>query len=110
MSDPRIKQLRIKTGIVKRCGKEIVMYQKEAEQAKEKIKKMKEEGQDEYYIKKEDNLLQETLTVIPDCQRRFTNAYNELKALVDDEVELADDAIYQAAKAQIEESAVLLIG
>ncbi|CAL4208427.1 unnamed protein product [Meganyctiphanes norvegica] len=86
MADPRIKELRIKTGIVKRCGKEILMYQKEADQIKEKIKKMQAEGQDAYLIQKQDGLLQETLNVIPDCQKRFTNTYNELKDLVDNEV------------------------
>merc|ERR1719247_3943885 len=104
MADPRIKELRIKTGIVKRCGKEILMYQKEADQIKEKIKKMQAEGQDAYLIQKQEGLLQETLNVIPDCQKRFTNTYNELKNLVDNETELADDEIYKAAKAQIEES------
>lgn len=44
MADPRIRQLRIKTGVVKRCCKEKISYEKEAEQIQEKIKKMQEEG------------------------------------------------------------------
>ena len=44
MADPRIKQLRIKTGVVKRTYKEMISYQKEAEQIQEKIKKMQENG------------------------------------------------------------------
>lgn len=108
MADPRLKDMRIKTGIVKRCGKEIGMYQKEAQQIKDKIKKMQEEGEEVYYIKKQDGLLQETMSVIPDCQKRFNNAYGELKALVEAETELAEDEIYKAAKAQIEESASIV--
>lgn len=108
MADPRIKEIRIKTGIVKRVGKEITMYQKEAQQIKDKIKKMQDEGQEVYYIKKQDGLLQETLSVIPDCQKRFDNAYIELKALLEAETELEEDEIYQAAKLQIEESASIL--
>lgn len=108
MADPRIKEMRIKTGVVKRVGKEITMYQKEAQQIKDKIKKMQDEGQEVYYIKKQDGLLQETLSVIPDCQKRFDNAYSELKALIEAETELEEDEIYQAAKLQIEESASLV--
>jgi len=108
MADPRIKEIRIKTGVVKRCGKEILMYQKEADQIKEKIKKMQAEGQDVYMIQKQDGLLQETLNVIPDCQKRFKTNYEELKALVDAETELAEDEVYKAAQAQLEESGSLL--
>ena len=47
MSDPRIKQLKIKTGVLKRVGKEKLSYRKEADQQKAKIEKMKEEGREE---------------------------------------------------------------
>ncbi|KAK7082919.1 hypothetical protein SK128_011441 [Halocaridina rubra] len=105
MADPRIKQFRIKTGVLKRTCKEKISYEKEAEQIQEKIAKMQEEGQDVYYIKKQDQLLQETLTVIPDCQKRLNAAYHDLKALVDTETELEEAEEYQAAKVTVEESA-----
>ncbi|XP_069181530.1 tubulin-specific chaperone A [Procambarus clarkii] len=104
MADPRIKQLRIKSGILKRCCKEKISYEKEAEQIQEKIKKMQDEGQDVYYIKKQDLLLQETQTVIPDCQKRLNSAYQDLKALVDAETELEEAEEYLAAKTVIEET------
>ena len=47
-----LQALRIKTGVVKRTGKEKVMYRKEADKEKEKIEKMKAEGKDEADIKK----------------------------------------------------------
>lgn len=47
MSDPRLKQIKIKTGVLKRVGKEKLSYRKEADQQKAKIEKMKEEGRDE---------------------------------------------------------------
>ena len=50
--DPRIRQLKIKTGVLKRSGKEKLSYQKEADQQKAKIEKMKAEGRDEYEVKK----------------------------------------------------------
>jgi tubulin-specific chaperone A len=42
MADPRVKTLRIKSGIVKRITKEKVMYINEAEKQVEKVQKMKE--------------------------------------------------------------------
>lgn len=44
MADPRIKTLKIKTGVVKRLTKEKLMYIKEAEQQREKVEKLKLSG------------------------------------------------------------------
>lgn len=44
MADPRLKQLKIKTGVVKRLAKEKVMYEKEAETQRNRIQKFKDEG------------------------------------------------------------------
>lgn len=43
-------------------------------------------GQEVYYIKKQDQLLQETQNVIPDTQKRLNAAYHDLKTLVETEV------------------------
>lgn len=50
--DPRLKALKIKTGVVKRTGKEKLSYRKEADQQKAKVDKMKAEGKDEADVKK----------------------------------------------------------
>ena len=62
MSDPRLKQIKIKTGVLKRVGKEKLSYRKEADQQKAKIEKMKEDGKDEVgkivcYISDKSNIL-----------------------------------------------------
>jgi tubulin-specific chaperone A len=44
MADPRIKALRIKTGIVKRLTKEKVMYEKDADAQRQRLQKFKDEG------------------------------------------------------------------
>jgi tubulin-specific chaperone A len=44
MADPRIKTLRIKTGIVRRLAKEKVMYEKDADAQRKRIQKYKNEG------------------------------------------------------------------
>lgn len=51
MSDPRIRILKIKTGVVKRLAKEKVTYEKEAAQQRERIQKLKEQDKDGYDIK-----------------------------------------------------------
>lgn len=46
MSDPRIRTLKIKTGVVKRLAKEKVTYEKEAAQQRDRIQKFKDQGED----------------------------------------------------------------
>lgn len=55
--DPRLKKLRIQTGVVKRCGKEKLSYRKEADMQRAKIEKMKADGKDEADIKKMNEVL-----------------------------------------------------
>jgi tubulin-specific chaperone A len=86
MADPRIKQLKIKTGVLKRVGKEKLSYRKEADQQKVKIEKMKDDGKDEHDIKKMGEVLQETLMMIPDCHRRLVAAHGEVSAMMETEV------------------------
>lgn len=70
MADPRIRQLKIKTGVVKRIAKEKVVYEKETELQRNRIQKYKDEGKDEHNIRKQEEILQEALMMVPDCQRR----------------------------------------
>jgi tubulin-specific chaperone A len=49
MADPRIKALRIKTGIVKRLTKEKVMYEKDADVQRRRIQTLKDQGKNSYF-------------------------------------------------------------
>uniref|UniRef100_A0A8C8W3E5 Tubulin-specific chaperone A n=1 Tax=Peromyscus maniculatus bairdii TaxID=230844 RepID=A0A8C8W3E5_PERMB len=60
MADPRMRQIKIKTGVVKWLVKEKVMYEKEAKQQEEKIEKMKAEDGEHYAIKKQAEILGST--------------------------------------------------
>lgn len=75
MADPRLKTIKIKTGVVKRVTKEKIVYERELEEQKEKIEKFKQAGKDEYDIKKQEEVLQECLMMIPECKRRFVGIY-----------------------------------
>ncbi|XP_039323639.1 tubulin-specific chaperone A isoform X1 [Saimiri boliviensis] len=82
MADPRVRQIKIKTGVVKRLVKEKVMYEKEAKQQEEKIEKMRAEDGENYDIKKQVEILQESRMMIPDCQRRLEAAYLDLQQIL----------------------------
>lgn len=44
MADPRLRQIKIKTGVVTRITKEKVSYEKETENEKRRLEKLKEAG------------------------------------------------------------------
>lgn len=110
MADPRLKQLKIKTGVVKRLAKEKVMYEKEAETQRNRIQKFKDEGKDDHDVRKQEEVLQESLMMVPDCQRRLAKAYEELKALVDGEKELSQHEDYSTAVKVLDEAKLQLPG
>lgn len=45
MADPRLKQIRIKTGVVNRIAKEKQSYEKETETEKNRLLKLKDNGE-----------------------------------------------------------------
>ncbi|XP_011797508.1 PREDICTED: tubulin-specific chaperone A-like [Colobus angolensis palliatus] len=75
MAEPRVRQIKIKTGVVKRLVKEKVMYEKEAKQQEEKIEKMRAEDGENYDIKKQ----------ILDCEKDLeeTEEYKEARLVLD---------------------------
>lgn len=70
MADPRLRQITIKTGVVKRLTKEKTVCEKEVDQQKARMVRLKAEGKDEHVMKKEEEILQETLMMVPDAHRR----------------------------------------
>ncbi|XP_055730012.1 tubulin-specific chaperone A isoform X1 [Salvelinus fontinalis] len=127
MADPRIRQIKIKTGVVKRSKqrlfwtkdtlsniltedhqklvKEKVMYVKETRQQEEKIERLKAEACDEeadseakYVIKKQLEVLQESKMMIPDCHRRLTIAHADLSQILETEEDLAEAEEYKEAR------------
>lgn len=75
------------------------MYEKEAEAEEAKLTKMKNEGKDEYDVRKQvrrgrvdvpvtpqgfaqREILDESRNMIPDCKRRLDMAYADLKSIL----------------------------
>lgn len=104
MSDPRIRTLKIKTGVVKRLAKEKVTYEREAAQQRERIQKLKEQDKDGYDIKKQEEVLQECLMMVPDSQRRLVKAFEELKKIIDSEQDLKETEDYIEAEKVLQEA------
>eukprot|EP00894_Picocystis_sp_ML_P001984 jgi/Pico_ML_1/52501/g3198.t2 len=75
-----IRMVKIKTGTVKRLHKDLNLYKKEFEDQQKKVDRMKEEGCDEHDIKQQVQVLNETVTMIPDCRQRLEAALIDLKS------------------------------
>lgn len=70
-----------------------------------KIEKMKTEGKDEADIKKMNEVMQESLMMIPDCHRRLQKATDELKPLYEElEKEFPESKEVEEAKLALETS------
>ncbi|KAF4076943.1 hypothetical protein AMELA_G00202480 [Ameiurus melas] len=102
MADPRIRQIKIKTGVVKRLAKEEVLYIKEAKQQEEKVERMKAEAGDEYVIRKQMEVLQESRMMIPDCHRRLAMAHADLQQLLEMEVDVEESEEYKEARSVLD--------
>ncbi|XP_061658151.1 tubulin-specific chaperone A [Syngnathoides biaculeatus] len=102
MADPRIRQIKIKTGVLKRLAKEEASYRTEAKQQEEKIEQLKAAAADAFLIKQHMASLQETIMMIPDSRRRMTVAHADLLQLLEAEEDLSESAEYQEAKSVLE--------
>lgn len=104
--DPRIRNIKIKTGVLKRVTKEKTMYEKEAEDQEKKVEKMKQDGKDEHDIRKQIEVLEESRMMIPDCKRRIRAAYADLQSHVTQAQDLNEAEECQTAAALLEEHVV----
>ncbi|KAL3866750.1 hypothetical protein ACJMK2_044026 [Sinanodonta woodiana] len=110
MADPRLKPIKIKTGVVKRLAKEKQSYIKESNQEEAKWQKMKDDGKDEHDVRKQHEVFQESANMIPDSNRRLKQAYAELEQLLEKEADLAETEEFQAAKTVLDEAKVVMDG
>ncbi|PVU85464.1 hypothetical protein BB559_006992 [Furculomyces boomerangus] len=87
MSSTRL--LKIKTGSLKRLVKDKDVYLMEAEEVKKRIENLKAKNADEWDIKKQAScidfyeVLEETLDMLPGCDKRIAVAYEDLQNLLE---------------------------
>lgn len=108
MADPRLRQLKIKTGVVKRLTKEKLVYEKEVDQQRAYIEKLKRDGKDEYEIRKQEEVLQESLMMVPDCQRRLVRGYDDLNNVLENENDLKNTEDFAIALKVLEDAKLQL--
>ncbi|CAK9293590.1 unnamed protein product [Gordionus sp. m RMFG-2023] len=77
-----LNTLKIKSGVVKRYANDIKMYKYEIEKQSQKIKTMKSNNDDEYDIRKQEEVLQESVSMISRSKYNFINAYDDLNNIM----------------------------
>lgn len=52
MADPRLRQITIKSGVLRRLAKEKTVYEREVDQQKARIERLRAEGKDDHVLRK----------------------------------------------------------
>ncbi|KAG7670097.1 hypothetical protein Ndes2526B_g06484 [Nannochloris sp. 'desiccata'] len=104
-----VRNLGIKTGSVRRLGKEMVMYREEEQREQAKVQKMKANNADQYDLKHAENVLAESVAMVHDTHQRLKTAVKELEEFMEENTLLISQAPeFQAAKEEVEKATALL--
>lgn len=76
------QQLRIKSGILQRLIREYESYQQEIQSDLNRIFKLKTDGADGYSIRKQEQVLNETIMMVPNTRGRLQQAINNLSDFI----------------------------
>ncbi|KAL5966741.1 Tubulin-specific chaperone A [Taenia solium] len=98
VQDPRLRQLKIKTNVVKRISKDKAKYEEELVDLQRDLEEKKASGADEYTIKKTCELIDESRMMVSDCSSRLARAVDVLATAVADCEDLSSHEEYQCAQ------------
>lgn len=59
-------------------------------------------GEDEHVLRKQEEIIQESAMMVPDCQKRLTAAYADLKMIIETEKDLMETEEFQNALKALE--------
>ncbi|KAG6879452.1 hypothetical protein C0992_002583 [Termitomyces sp. T32_za158] len=107
LNDVARRQLKIKSGVVKRLFKEHALYTKEAEEQQKKLDKFVAEGAEDWDIKNGTRMMEEANKMIVDSANRLGKAAGELRDLINEGKKnpaLADDEELLKAEEILEEA------
>ncbi|KAI9224255.1 tubulin binding cofactor A [Blastocladiella britannica] len=96
------RNLKIKASTVKRLAKDITVYKEEARRQQERIENLETSGADIHDVRKQQEVLQETLVMIPDTKRRLEGAFAELEGLLATATHLKESDEFSAAAAVVD--------
>lgn len=83
MAEDHLRALKIKSGAVKRTTKEYLSYKTELDRETATLEAMKAAGKDEYDIKQQAAVVQESAGMIPETQKLLRHHLEELKAALE---------------------------
>jgi tubulin-specific chaperone A len=78
------QKLKVQISVCKRMQKEVASYEKEVVTNEARVQKMRDDGRDEYDIRKQEEVLQESYMMVPDSKSRLEKALGELSELWDE--------------------------
>jgi Tubulin binding cofactor A len=84
MDTDYIGQLKIKSSILRRILKEYFSYQSEVVTDKDRIQRLKSSGASLYSIKKQEEVLLETISMIPNAHERLLQTFNDFSNFIQD--------------------------
>mmetsp|Transcript_7207 Transcript_7207/g.7065 ORF Transcript_7207/g.7065 Transcript_7207/m.7065 type:complete len:118 (+) Transcript_7207:26-379(+) len=73
------RQLKIKSGMVKRITREYDSYVKEVQRDRDRIEKLRDTGAGDHAIKKQEDVLHETISMLPNTRQRLQDAVEDLQ-------------------------------
>ncbi|EDX15152.1 tubulin-specific chaperone A [Drosophila simulans] len=97
MTDPRIRQLVIKSGVVRRLTREKYCYAKEVVTEQARLEKLRGDGADDHVLRKQEEVIQECIMMVPDSKRRLQKEYEVLEKYLADEQDLIETDSYKKA-------------
>lgn len=77
-----VKQLKIKAGAVKRINREYHSYEEELKVERDRLQKLTGAGGTEHAVKKQQDVIQESITMLPNTKKRLQDAVEDLQAFL----------------------------
>lgn len=102
------RQLKIKTGSVRRLAKEVVMYKKDEQTETDRVSRMKAAGGDPSDIKHAEQVLAEAAMMVPDTRQRLETALADLHQCLSQSSKVQESEEYQQAKQTASEAEAVL--
>eukprot|EP00743_Colponemidia_sp_Colp-15_P011460 GILK01012789.1.p1 GENE.GILK01012789.1~~GILK01012789.1.p1 ORF type:complete len:112 (-),score=31.40 GILK01012789.1:96-431(-) len=77
-----LRKLKIMTGTLRRLNKELASYHKEEIRERERLETIRSNGGDSHDLKKQEEVIGETVQMIPEVRRRLQMALEELQSFL----------------------------
>ena len=82
MEADTVKQLKIKAGAVKRINREYHSYEEELRTERDRLQKMTAAGATEFAINKHQEVMQESISMLPNTKKRLQDAVEDLQSFL----------------------------